>query len=193
MDELRMNQRIALMEQKTKVLGNASGEIPHYIIAKPFEGNDLMYAEYWVTFAETANAIRSGTRLQEYSGVKVKPDSLFLLTTTTGGKNRLKPEERVNAFRYGLITRNRIVTKEDIRNLCFYELGSRISKVSVEKGFEMSIHPQQGFIRTIDVTITPSQREKLNNEGWNILLDQLKSKLQSRSGMSNHYRLILNK
>ncbi|MEO8770643.1 MAG: hypothetical protein ABI402_11175 [Ferruginibacter sp.] len=188
-----MNQQIALMEQKTRGLINTTGEIPHYVIVKPYEGNDMMYAEYWTTLAETANAIRSGTRLQEYSGVKVKADSLFMLTTTTGGKNRLKPEERVNAFRYGLITRNRIVTKEDIRNLCFYELGNRISKVTVERGFEMSTEPRQGFVRTIDITITASAKEKLNNEGWEVLLDQLKSKLQSRSGMSNHYRMVLNK
>jgi hypothetical protein len=32
-----MNQRIALMEQKTRALVNSSGEIPHYIIAKPMK------------------------------------------------------------------------------------------------------------------------------------------------------------
>ncbi len=188
-----MDQRIALMEQKTKVIANSSAEIPHYIIAKPYEGNDMMYTEYWTTFAETANALRAGTKLQEYNGIKIKADTAFFITTTAGGKNRLKPEERVNAFRYGLMTRNRIVTKEDIRNLCLYELGNRISKVSVERGFEMSEHPKQGFLRTIDITITAMPAERLNNDAWQVLFDQLKSKLQSRSGMSNHYRILLNK
>ena len=188
-----MDQRIALMEQKTRILANSSAEIPHYIIAKPYEGNDLMYVEYWTTLAEAANNLRSGIRLQEYNGIKMRSESMFLLTTTTGGKNRLKPEERVNAFRYGLITRNRIITKEDIRNFCFYELGDRVSSVSVEKGFELSAHPQQGFLRTIDIIITAPSSEKLNNEGWQVLFDQLKAKLQSRSGMSNHYRIVLNK
>ena len=186
-----MDQRIALMEQKTRAVANTVSEIPHYIIAKPYEGNNMIYAEYWTTLAEIPNGLRSGTRLQEYSGVKVKSGSLVLLSTTAGGKNNLKPEERVNAFRYGLMTRNRIVTKEDIRNLCFYELGSRISNITLEKGFEMSAHPQQGFLRTIDIVITPSPTEKLDKEGWQVLFDQLKSKLQSRSGMSNHYRVFL--
>ena len=186
-----MDQRIALMEQKTKAVSNTVSEIPHYIIAKPYDGNHMIYAEYWTTLAEIPNGLRSGTRLQEFSGVKVKSGSSFLLTTVAGGKNNLKPEERVNAFRYGLMTRNRIVTKEDIRNLCFYELGSRISNISIEKGFEMSSHPQQGFLRTIDIIIKPSPAEKLDNEVWQVLFDQLKSKLQSRSGMSNHYRIFL--
>ena len=186
-----MDQRIALMEQKTKSLTNSTSEIPHYIIAKPYEGCEMMYVEYWTTNAETANVMRSGTRMQEYNGSKIKSDSLFLITTSIGGKNRLKPEERVKAFRYGLMTRNRIVTKEDIRNLCFYELGNRISKVDIERGFEMSAHPRQGFLRTIDITITASQSEKLNTEAWQVLFDHLNAKLKSRSGMSNHYRLFL--
>ena len=156
-----VNQKIALMEQKVGALSESNGEVSHYIIAKPNEGSDRMYVEYWVTLAELANVIRSGTRLQEYSSAKIRSDSMFLLSSTMGGKNRLKPEERVNAFKYGLMTRNRIVTKEDIRNFCFYELGSRISKVSVDKGFEISLHPQQSFQRTIDVTITAASSERL--------------------------------
>ncbi len=186
-----LNQRIALMEQKTKGLANNINEIPHYIIVKPFEGKDLMYAEYWTTMAEGANTLRSGTRLQQHKGSKVKGDSLMLMSTTIGGKNRLKPEERLNAFRYGLITRNRIITKEDIRNFCYHELGNRISKITIQKGFEMSPLPNQGFVRTIDVIITPLQEGKLSRESWEVLLDQLRSKLQTRSGMSNHYRLLL--
>lgn len=186
-----MNQRIALMEQKTRGLGTSASEIPHYIIVKPFEGSDMMYAEYWTTYAEGANNIRSGTKLQQLKSTKIKSNALFLVSTTVGGKNRLKPEERLNAFRYGLITRNRIVTKEDIRNFCYYELGSRINNVSVSKGIEMSAHPQQGFTRTIDVIITRSNADKLDNNEWLFLCEQLQSKLALRSGMSNHYRILL--
>ena len=186
-----MDQRIALMEQKTKSIANTTSEIPHYIIAKPYEGCGMMYVEYWTTNAEMANAIRSGMRLQEYNGSKINSGSLFLISTSDGGKNRLKPEERVKAFRYGLMTRNRIVTKEDIRNLCFYELGDRINNIDIERGFEMSIHSKQSFQRTIDITITASKKERLNAETWDVLLDHLKAKLTSRSGMSNHYRLFL--
>ena len=186
-----ISQRIALMEQKTKNLGGDIGEIPNYVIVKPFDGQDIMYAEYWTTLAETANMLRSGTRLQLHKGTKVKADSLLLMSTTTGGNNRLKPEERLNAFRYGLITRNRVITKEDIRNLCFYELGNRISRVTIQRGFEMSPLPSEAFTRTIDIIITPVQGEKLSSEAWQVLLEQLKTKLQSRSGMSCIYRVLL--
>jgi hypothetical protein len=186
-----MNQRLTLIEQKTKGFINSSAEIPNYIIVKPFEGYDMMYVEYWTTLAEAANTVRAGTRLQQVSGVKVKPDSVFLLTTTIGGKNRLRAEERLNAFRYGIMTRNRIITKEDIRSFCFYELGDRISEVNIERGYEMSPHRQQSFKRTIDVILIPSGKDNLDTEQWQIVCDQVKSKLQLRSGISNNYRILL--
>lgn len=186
-----MNQKISLMEQKTRGYINNAAEIPNYIIVKPFEGHDMMYAEYWTTLAEVANQLRAGTRLQQTKGVKVRQDSIVLMTTTIGGKNRLRPEEKLNAFRYGIMTRNRIITKEDIRNFCFYELGEKLSKVEVERGFEMSLHSKQAFRRTIDVILTRSENQTLENEAWQILCQQLKSKLQTRSGMSNYYRIVL--
>lgn len=185
-----MNQKISLMEQKTKGYINNASEIPSYIIVKPFEGKDMMYAEYWTTLAELANNLRSGTQLQQTKGVKVK-QGISLMTTTTGGKNRLRPEERISAFRYGIMTRNRIITREDIRNFCFYELGDRVTEVSVERGFEMSAHSKEAFKRTIDVVLTPSEIAILDDKEWQLLCEQLKSKLQTRSGMSDYYRIIL--
>lgn len=185
-----MNQKISLMEQKAKGFTGNGTEIPNYIIVKPFEGFDMMYVKYWTTLAEAANYMRVGTRLQLTKGLKVKQDSLILLSTTTGGKNRLRAEERLQAFRYGIMTRNRIITKEDIRNFCFYELADKIKEVHIEKGFELSAHSNQAFKKTIDVLLTPAD-EELNAASWEVLCGQLKSKLQLRSGISNNYRVML--
>lgn len=186
-----MSQKISLMEQKTKGYTNNAVEISNYIIVKPFEGFDMMYVKYWTTLAEAANYIRVNTRLQLTKGLKVKPDSIVLLTTTTGGKNRLRAEEKFQAFRYGIMTRNRIITKEDIRNFCFYDLGDKISAVKIEKGFELSAHPKEAFRKTINVILTPSENDDMQTESWNTLSEQLKSKLELRSGISNNYKVII--
>jgi hypothetical protein len=188
-----MNQKISLMEQKTKGYIQQGMEVPNYIIVKPFEGKDMMYAEYWTTLAEGANNLRAGTRMQQGKGVKVKQDSIALLTSTIGGKNRLLPEERLNAFRYGIMTRNRIITKDDIRNFCFHELGNRIQKVNIERGFEISANAKEAFRRTINVILIPYESEALESKEWQVLCGQLQSKLQTRSGMSNDYRILLRK
>ncbi len=190
-----MNQKMALMEQKTKGYANNAAELPNYIIVKPFENEDMMYAEYWTTLAEMANNLRAGTALQLVKGAGVKQDKnfkdqVFLLTTTTGGKSRLKPEERLNALRYGIITRNRIITKEDIRSFCFCELGERLSKVNIERGFELSTQAKEAFRRTIDIKLTPSDSGMLDKGHWQRLCDDLLAKLKVRSGMGGHYRVI---
>ncbi|WP_276483641.1 type VI secretion system baseplate subunit TssF [Paraflavitalea pollutisoli] len=186
-----MNQKIQIMQQKMQGNSAAGTELPHYLVVKPFEDSDVMYVEYWTTLAETANNLRAGTRLQLEKGVKVRPDNLVLVTTTVGGKHRLRPEERVNAFRYGIMSRDRIVTKEDIRHFCFYELGDRLKAVRVEKGIEMDPGPQQSFRRTIDVLLTPTNQHTLLEKDWDLLREQLRTKLQTRSGTSNYYRVLL--
>lgn len=185
-----MNQFIALMEQKTNATIKDANEIPSYIIVKPIENRELMYLEYWTTNTELANNIRSGTRLQQGRGVSVKPDSVMLLTPAVGGKDKLKSEEKLYAFKYGLMTRDRIVTVEDIRNFCFYELGNKLGKVTVRKGLEISDNPKEGIKRTIDVALTPAQAAQGND--WQLVCEQMKSKLQSRSGISNNYRVFSN-
>jgi len=186
-----MNQKISLMEQKTRGNTNGTVEIPNYIIVKPFEGFDMMYANYWTTLAEAANYIRINTRLQLTKGLKVKADSLILLTTTTGGKNKLRAEERLQAFRYGMMTRDRIITKEDIRNFCFYDLGDKISEVKIEKGFELSAYPKETFRKTINVILIPSEDDDMQRETWDTLCEQLKSKLETRSGVNNNYKVLV--
>jgi hypothetical protein len=96
----------------------------------------------------------------------------------------------LNAFRYGLISRNRIVTKEDIRNFCLYEMGSRITDIRIDKGFEMLPEANQAFVKTIDIFLTPGEDENLGENEWEVLCSQLKTKLEARSGMSNYYRVL---
>ena len=89
------------------------------------------------------------------------------------------------------MTRNRIITREDIRNFCFYELGEKISRVEVERGFALSDHSKQAFRRTVDVLITPADSGGIDAVAWEQLCEQLKSKLQARSGMSSDYRVMV--
>jgi hypothetical protein len=185
-----LNQFIALLEQKTNTTITDATEIPNYIVTKPRKNKELMFAEYWTTNMHIANNIRSGTKLQQMGGVSVKQESLMLLTSTMGGKDKLKPEEKLVAFKYGLLTRDRIVTAEDIRSFCFYELGNKLKQVTVKRGYEISDNPKEGAKRTIDVTLIPSPLRQGQKEEWLLLCDQLKAKLQNKSGMSYNYRVI---
>jgi hypothetical protein len=153
-----INQFIALLEQRINLKISEALETPNYIIVSPAKGKDLMFVEYWTTNAELANNIRQGTKLHQLSGAAVRSDSLLLLTSTLGGKEKLQTSEKLAAFKYGLLTHDRLVTVEDIRSFCFHELGSRLSNVAVQRGFVVSDNMKEGIKRTIDVIMTPQKR-----------------------------------
>ena len=186
-----LEQNISMISQKTA--GQLSGikELLNYIVLKPLNNAEIMFLEFWTTNAELGNNIRSGSRLQAFENTKVFPDSLFLLSSSQGGRSRLNATNRVRAYKYGLTTGNKIVTHADIINFCFFELGSNVSAVNIKKGLMNSSNPKEGFIKTVDIFITPVPHLELKKDEWKAILQLTRSKLETRSVMNFHYRLLL--
>lgn len=186
-----LEQNISVIEQKTKAQLSTIKELLNYIIVKPLNNADIMFLEFWTTNAELGNQIRSGSQLQSFESSKINAESLFLLSNSKGGRSRLNAGNRVQAYKYGLTTGNRLVTQSDIINFCFYELGNKIKTVNIRKGLMATPNPKEGFIKTTDILITPSQQNELSQEEWKSMLEITKSKLENRSTMNLHYRLLL--
>lgn len=186
-----LEQNISIIEQKTRSQLNTIKELLNYIIVKPLNNADIMFLEYWTTNAEMGNQIRSGSRLQSFENSKMIPDSIFLLSNTQGGRSRLNATSRVQAFKYGLTTGNKIVTQSDVINFCSYELGNKIKGVKLAKGLMVAHNPREGFIKTTDIIITPANQHDLNKEEWTSVLELTRVKLTNRSMMNVHYRLLL--
>lgn len=186
-----LEQNISVIEQKTKAQLSTIKELLNYIIVKPLNNADIMFLEFWTTNAELGNQIRSGSRLQSFENSKMIPESIFLLSNTQGGRSRLNAANRVQAFKYGLTTGNRIVTQSDVINFCSYELGNKIKGVKLTKGLMVAQNPKEGFVKTTDIIITPANQHDLNKEEWKSILELTQSKLENRSIMNIHYRLLL--
>lgn len=186
-----LEQNISVIEQKTKAQLITIKELINYIIVKPLNNADIMFLDYWTTNAEMGNQIRPGSHLQSFESNKMIPETIFLLSNSQGGRSRLNAGDRVQAYKYGLTTGNRLVTQADIVNFCFYELGSKIKAVNIRKGLMAAQNPKEGFIKTTDILITPAQHNELNSEEWKSMLSLTRSKLENRSTMNIHYRLIL--
>ncbi|QTE37141.1 type VI secretion system baseplate subunit TssF [Mucilaginibacter gossypii] len=183
-----LEQNISVIEKKSKS-SKDNHELVNYLVLKPANKAAMLYLSFWTTLADNANNIRKGSKLQQAEAIKLKPDSLRLLTTTTGGRNSLGPSERIQAYKYGLTTKDRIVTLADLTSFCRYELGTKIKNIRVSKGVSISANPKEGFIKTTDIYITPADHE-LSAPEWATLLELLKSKLQSRSVMDVNYRVF---
>lgn len=186
-----LEQNISLIEQKSKATLKSVKELPSYIVVKPIDDADIMFLDIWITQAEDANRINAGTRLSIYENSRLFPDTLILLTQTKGGRSRLNATSRVQAYKYGLTTADRIVTKADIINFCKYELGDKLKAVSIEKGLMMGNKPNQGFVKTTDIIITPRENLSLTTVEWNELLELTTAKLKQRSTMNINLRMLL--
>lgn len=126
-----------------------------FLFIQPYDNDKHYYCKYWLMDGEAANGIPKKTSLKIYGAAKVIPNSIYLITASKGGKEQLNASERIHAFKESLMTRDRIVTPEDIRIFCTNYLGeSHIEHIEIKKGVKKGEKSNQGFIRTIDTFIT---------------------------------------
>jgi hypothetical protein len=186
-----LEQNLALIEKKSRNVKNAT-ELINYLIIKPQTKANMMYLRYWTTLADEANNVRRGSKLQQFESVKLKADSLRLMTTTIGGRNSLGASERIQAYKYGLTTKDRIVTRADLTSFCYYELGNKIDEVKISTGVSISSSPKEGLKKTTDIYLKPAKGVGLSVDEWDTLLALLQSRLESRSIINTTYRLFVN-
>lgn len=122
--------------------------------------------EYWTTSGSEANNIKSGSELSIFKGVGLKQGSSYLLTTTHGGKNDLKVQDQLNSARRSLLSRDRIVTKEDVKALCFELYGDKINKVKVKRGYQEDIDLKKGLLPCIDIELSAKNRLETDVLEW---------------------------
>ena len=185
-----LEQNIALIEKKSN-LTKHNHELINYLILKPQNKASMLYLQFWTTLSNTANNVRKGSRLQQFEMVKLKADSLRLVTTSVGGRNSLGATERIQAYKYGMTTKDRIVTKADLVSFCQYELGAKLKSIRISKGVTISPDPKEGFRKTTDIYFKPDTDNKLSVSEWDTLLGLLETKLQARSIINANYRLFI--
>lgn len=191
--QLLISQLLDQIEQIDLKLHNATVppvELTQYILFKPFEEGDTMQVDFWITNCELANQIPAGSRLEVFNTDLIKTESALLLTTSTGGRNRPSAMHRVATYRYALMSRQRLVTQEDVISFLHAELGPLLMSVSIRKGVAIGATPKEGLMRTVDIFLTPPPNDPLSPDEWEITLEGLRQKLIDRSGQVTQYRLF---
>jgi len=186
-----LHQLIASLEEQLQPSSN-KGNIP-YLMVKPKENASYLFVEFYTTNGTAANNIRMGTRLQEYGNIHVQPNSITLVTNTQGGKDRLSIDEKINQYRYHLLSHNRIVTPEDIKALCRFILGNELKTVAVTKGVTLLPGGAAGYSRSIDIRIMLAKpMDKYTNGSLTYLKDELLTQLKEHSANNFPYRIFMN-
>jgi hypothetical protein len=183
-----LDQNMARLEERLDRRQAAEQPVP-YVLLRPQNVNDSVYLEYWSSNGEGANRLAAGSRLRVHDGHYV--DEVRLLTTTSGGRERPRPEERTHALRRNLLARNRLVTLADIKAACWAELGAHLADVEVEKGFQTGATPAAGFVRCIRIHLTPLPASRLSAPEWQLAAQDLQTTLAGQSAMNLPYEVVV--
>ena len=138
--------------------------------------------------------IKAGTTLQTYNTSGLYQTHCSLVTTTIGGRSRLSASESITAYKSALLSRERLVSLEDIKIFCRLQLGNTARHIEVTKGVMVPRQVSQGFTRTIDVTIKLNRKDYMDAQEKNQLQywkDSLVLKLTERSAGLTPFRVFI--
>ena len=178
------------MVSKTKKVSNSEYKALQYVMLEKEIPDEVVTAEFWVTRCEEANQIRMGTLSQDVSDSSQV--GCILLTPTIGGKDSQSETERIRAYQYALLTKEQIVSAQDIKSFIHYQLGEQVVKVDVKSGLVIGHGSKQGLVRSIDVyigTVSDFQEDAMQRQ---VVSDALLQKLQQQSDPSRTYRIFWN-
>ncbi len=156
-------------------------DIHQYLMLQPGKARDV-YVSYWSTAGAVGNQIPAGNTLSTRT-IDIKSGKALTITTSYGGKDKPSEQEKLYAFRSSLLSRDRIVTKEDIRAACFAELGQAIQAVEVKKGYQNEPDSRQGLKRVIDVFLTPADGQVMDKAAWETICHELALRLEQRTSL----------
>ncbi len=186
----KLNQNISALEDRVSEM-SLEAEENHYLSLKPYSRKETIFIEFWSTIGQQANIIKTNTKLQIYKGADIDTQKCFLVTPTSQGKNHLSTDEKLYKYRRMLLSRDRIVTREDIKALCFDICGNKIENVTLSKEFKTHPDYNKGLIPTIVISIKKNNSVKTENVEWIMIKSNILSILEEKSSNLFPYHIEL--
>jgi hypothetical protein len=194
--ELKHLQTIIYKLEQQMITRELNREYTPFLVVRKDKNANLnnLTISYWTTAGEQGNDIKAGTTLQSYKTNSLYHSGCMLITTTIGGRNRLSSSESITAYKSALLSRDRLISLEDIKIFCRLQLGNTAKHIEVTKGVMVPRQVSQGFTRTIDVTIKLNRKDFMDAQEKNELQywkDSLVLKLSSKSAGLTPFRVFI--
>ena len=155
-----LQQTINKLEQQITNKQLLKGSTPYLVINnKQADTRQTVYVKFWSSNGAAANLIKASTILSVYSSSQFESGTTKLITNTQGGRNKLNDTEKVLAYKSALLSKQKLVTNEDIAAFCRLRLAMVNASVEIKKGFSVLAGQEHGLVRTLDIHIILSQRD----------------------------------
>ncbi len=137
--------------------------------------------EYWTSIGSEANGIPAKTALKCTAKVSadLETDSIELISVTEEGADPLESTEQLDAMKSALLSRGRIVTREDVKTFCKVHLRDRLADITVTDGVGTDPRFDFGMTRRLHVQLLPAT--SAIKEDWEAICRQLETLLEQKS------------
>ena len=161
-----------------------------FLFTQPYKDINDAEVNYWVTDAEAANGLDSRASIYQYNNEKFSSSGLVFQTESKQGNSHSGDQDLINSLRYGLLTRERIVTREDVKSFLLCQLGQWIDSIKIEDGIAISQDVRRGIVRTTEVKIYLSRGGKTENIDLPAMTNFLEEELSKRSVSNTPYKIF---
>ncbi|WP_282116690.1 hypothetical protein [Cellulophaga baltica] len=188
-----LKQIISRIDQQIELRDFTKNKIPYLVINKNSinkNKDQFVFTNYWSTAGDKANKINPYVQLVQYSGTAFLTNSLTFITGTIGGKDEPNASEKIYAYREHILSKGKIITRQDIIQHCFGIFKDSITKVTIEKGVVVALDEGVGYTPTTDVYITKHEDAVYDEESWEHLKKEVLIGLQSRSANVLPFRVF---
>ena len=141
-----------------------------------------IYLSYWQTTGKLGNHIPSGTPF-EAATLEIKSGSAYSLTSSRGGENAPDEKKKINHLRGALLSRERLVTRQDFKIASQQELGNEAARVEVKPGVVVNACPTRGMEKCIEVWVYPAEGNNLGEQDWSLKAVDLQKLLARHSAL----------
>lgn len=153
-----------------------------YLLLHPGAQSGLrVRVEYWTSAGKAANRVPARSKLScsTAAAAVLDTDSLELLSTSAGGEDPLDTTARLQALRHTLLSRGRLVTREDLRSYCQAFLQDRIRGLQVREGVGSDLSGPSGLTRRLEIWLEPAP--EFLADDWEAVCHQLMQLIAERT------------
>ena len=185
-----LQDRLTTLEKTVGKMQSESGPSKAFLMTMPEAEAEHLALSYWESTGELANGLSPQDIIQSLEPDKFDSASIRLRTKTKGGRAAETEDMLIAHLRYGLLSKERIVTREDVKSYLKHRLGITLRQVDLRDGVTISQEPNKGLVRCTDVFLElVKQGTELNEEEQAHLSSRLETELKERSVAHTTYKV----
>jgi hypothetical protein len=189
----KINEEITNIEQKINIsFSDINDKEDVFALINIVNDIEMLHCTYWTSEGSLANNFKKGTILKQAILSELIQDETVFETTSIGGFFRTDKAEKLINMRYGFLSKERLVTSQDIKAAIQFYLRNTTKEIIIKDGVGISALKKKGLFRTIDVNISLFDDSLLDANSKQKMEFFLKETLEQQSVMNIPFQITIN-